>query len=804
MKRMLVNATQSDALRVAVAHGLQLIDLDIERPDFQQKKANIYKGRISSIEPSLGAVFVDYGEERHGFLPLKEISREYFLTETDPNEENIDIRSILKLGQELVIQVEKEERGNKGAALTTFISLAGSYLVLMPNNPRAGGISRRVETDDREHLKEAFSQLQIPEGMGLIIRTAGVGRSKEELEWDLNVLLRYWEAVKQAAIARPGPYLIHQESDVIIRAIRDYLRQDMQEIIIDESKAFERARHYVNQVRPDFANRLQLYSGALPLFSRYHIEEQIENAYQREVQLPSGGSLVIDHTEALVAIDINSSRATKGSNIEETAFNTNLEAAEEISRQLRIRDIGGLIVIDFIDMLQSNHQREVENCLRNALRQDRARIQIGRISRFGLLEMSRQRLGSSLRRSSRITCPQCDGQGSIRTIESLVHSIINLIQEQAAKAEQVQLQVMLPVDIATYVMNEKRDQIQQIEQQTQADIMIIPNPALQSPQYQIKKFKDKDRTSISYEVIRQQQLKGNQGVRKKTSTTKTTEPAIKEFLTKTATVPPPTRKKPGSGIIKRLWEVVLGTEKDMTEEKPALTQASLPPSQTAPAAAPLSTPRQPRHKRHRTHNTSSNRGENPNRADNQNRSDLSNRSENLNRADNSNRAESSKRTENQNRSDISNRDEDQNRTDHLSRAESYNRSDNQNRTDNPDRTERADRTDRPDSNNQRPPRRTERTERSERPTRNVQANRSVPSSKKEAEPVKEVVKEPEVTNKQAENQAPPAYTSPFAKSHSQLEQVVTKPDLPNPVPAPESNSFDQQNIPEPNPEKEKE
>lgn len=599
MKRMLINATQSDALRVAVVHGLQLIDLDIERPDFQQKKANIYKGRISSIEPSLGAVFVDYGEERHGFLPLKEISREYFLMDVDPNEENIDIRAVLKLGQELVVQVEKEERGNKGAALTTFISLAGSYLVLMPNNPRAGGISRRVETDDREHLKEAFNQLQIPEGMGLIIRTAGVGRSKEELEWDLNVLMRYWEAVKQAAIARPGPYLIHQESDVIIRAIRDYLRQDMQEIVIDDTTAYERARHYVNQVRPDFADRLQLYSGFLPLFSRFHIEEQIESAYQRDVQLPSGGSLVIDHSEALVAIDINSSRATKGSNIEETAFNTNIEAAEEIARQLRIRDIGGLIVIDFIDMLQTSHQRDVENCLRNALRQDRARIQIGRISRFGLLEMSRQRLGSSLRRSSRITCPRCDGQGSIRTVESLAHSIINLIQEQTAKTEQVQLQVMLPVDLATYIMNEKRAQLQQIEQQTQADIMIIPNPQFHSPHYQMRKVKEKNRTSISYEVIKQQQQKaGSQVVRKKTAVTKATEPAIKEFLTTATSVPPPPRKKSG-GIIKRLWDVVLGADSAPASEEKKI----LPPMAAAPSApaSPSASGGQPRHKRHRGH-----------------------------------------------------------------------------------------------------------------------------------------------------------------------------------------------------------
>lgn len=581
MKRMLINATQSDALRVAVVHGLQLIDLDIERPDFQQKKANIYKGRISSIEPSLGAVFIDYGEERHGFLPLKEISREYFLTDVDPNEENIDIRSVLKLGQELVVQVEKEERGNKGAALTTFISLAGSYLVLMPNNPRAGGISRRVETDDREHLKEAFNQLQIPEGMGLIIRTAGVGRSKEELEWDLNVLLRYWEAVKQAAIARPGPYLIHQESDVIIRAIRDYLRQDMQEVIIDDNIAYERARHYVLQVRPDFAERLQLYTGYLPLFSRFHIEEQIENAYQRDVQLPSGGSLVIDHSEALVAIDINSSRATKGSNIEETAFNTNIEAAEEIARQLRIRDIGGLIVIDFIDMLQTSHQREVENCLRNALKQDRARIQIGRISRFGLLEMSRQRLGSSLRRSSRLSCPRCDGQGSIRTVESLANSLLNLIQEQTAKNEQAQLQVMLPVDIATYLINEKRVQIQQIEQQSHADIMIIPNPQFHSPHYQIRKVKEKNRSSISYEVIKQQQQKtGGQVVRKKSAITKAAEPAIKEFLTTTTHVPPPARKKSG-GLIKRLWEAMVGTE---NEERKAVTSHSPTPTIPSPAA----------------------------------------------------------------------------------------------------------------------------------------------------------------------------------------------------------------------------
>lgn len=592
-KRMLITATQPDALRVAIAHGPELVDFYIERPDFQQKKSNIYKGPIINIEPSLGAVFVNYGEGRHGFLPLKEISREYFLKETDPNQE-VDIRSVLKLGQELVVQVEKEERGNKGAALTTFISLPGSYLVLMPNNPRAGGISRRVEMDDREHLKEAFNQLNIPEGMGLIIRTAGVGRSKEELEWDLNVLLRYWEAIKKAAIAKPGPYLIHQESDVIIRAIRDYLRHDMQEVIIDEPTAFERARNYVSQVRPDFLERLQLYTGFLPLFSRFHIEEQIEKAYQREVNLPSGGSLVIDHTEALVAIDINSAKATKGSNIEETAFNTNLEAAEEIARQLRIRDIGGLIVIDYIDMLQTSHQREVENCLRNALRQDRARIQIGRISRFGLLEMSRQRLGSSLRQSTRIPCPNCDGQGAIRTVESLALSIIHLLQEQTAKNEQAQLQVTVPVDIATYLLNEKRALLTQIEQQTQANIMIIPNAQLQSPHYHIRKVKEKNKNMISYDVVKQQKSAGQQAVKKKALAPKVTaEPAIKEFLTTTAASPPP-RKKTG-GLIKRLWEVVIGIEK----EHPSMEEKKSLPVITHSHPTPLPSTPIGKHKKHK-------------------------------------------------------------------------------------------------------------------------------------------------------------------------------------------------------------
>ncbi|WP_454901106.1 ribonuclease E, partial [Aggregatibacter sp.] len=418
MKRMLINATQKEELRVALVDGQRLFDLDIESPGHEQKKANIYKGKITRVEPSLEAAFVDYGAERHGFLPLKEIAREYFpadyVYQGRPN-----IRDIISEGQEVIVQVNKEERGNKGAALTTFISLAGSYLVIMPNNPRAGGISRRIEGDERLELKDALSSLDVPEGVGLIVRTAGVGKSPEELQWDLKVLLHHWEAIKQASESRPAPFLIHQESDVIVRAIRDYLRRDIGEILIDSPKVYEKAKAHIKLVRPDFINRVKLYQGEVPLFSHYQIESQIESAFQREVRLPSGGSIVIDATEALTAIDINSARSTRGGDIEETALNTNLEAADEIARQLRLRDLGGLIVIDFIDMTPVRHQREVENRIRDAVRQDRARIQISRISRFGLLEMSRQRLSPSLGESSHHVCPRCQGTGKIRDNESL-------------------------------------------------------------------------------------------------------------------------------------------------------------------------------------------------------------------------------------------------------------------------------------------------------------------------------------------------------------------------------------------------
>lgn len=567
--RMLVNATQPDQLRVATTADAILIDLNIEHPGQEQRKSNIYKGRISSIEPSLGAVFVDYGAERHGFLPLKEISPEYFVTSAEGKAfDELDIKKILREGQEIVVQVDKDERGTKGAALTTFISLAGCYLVLMPNNPDAGGISRRIEGEEREHLREVIDQLTVPEGMGVIIRTAGVSRSKEELEWDLQVLLRYWEAIKQAAVARPAPYLIHQESDVIIRAVRDHLRQDISEVIIDNQEAYQRAKDYIAQVRPDFIDHVKLYSDTMPLFSRFHIERQIEAAYQHEVRLPSGGSIVIDHTEALVAIDINSSRATKGGNIEETALQTNLEAADEIARQLRIRDIGGLVVIDFIDMTPTRNQREVENRLRDALALDRARIQVGRISRFGLLEMSRQRLRAALSISTENTCPRCEGRGSIRSVESVAISIIHLIQENASRSNAT-IQVQVPIDIATYLLNEKRDALKEIELQAKAQITIIPNKHLQSPHFQLKTSRDMGAAAPSYKQVRAPKVDAPSA--KPVIPPSISEPAISQYLTDTVHTPAP-RAKSSNGLIKRLWDMMFG-------EAPAAKQ----PAKATPA-----------------------------------------------------------------------------------------------------------------------------------------------------------------------------------------------------------------------------
>ncbi|UZD64444.1 ribonuclease E [Marinobacter sp. AN1] len=490
MKRMLINATHPEELRVALVDGQRLFDLDIESSTREQKKANIYKGRITRVEPSLEAAFVDFGADRHGFLPLKEISKEYFRKPPGQIEGKINIKEVVSEGQEVIIQVDKEERGNKGAALTTFISLAGRYLVLMPNNPRAGGISRRIEGEERAQLKEALNEVDVPKSMGIIVRTAGIGRTAEELQWDLNYLVATWEAITGAAKEHKAPRLLHQESNVIIRAVRDYLRQDIGEVLIDSAEVYENVLGFVRQVMPTFENKIKLYEDEIPLFSRYQIEAQIETAFQREVKLPSGGSIVIDPTEALVSIDINSSRATKGQDIEETALQTNLEAADEIARQLRLRDMGGLIVIDFIDMTPARNQREVEQRMRQALELDRARVQVGKISRFGLLEMSRQRLRPSLGETRSEVCPRCSGQGTIRGIESLALSIMRLIFEEASKDKTGEVRAVVPVSVATFLLNEKRKQLADIEARQQVEILVVPAAHMETPHFEILRVRD--------------------------------------------------------------------------------------------------------------------------------------------------------------------------------------------------------------------------------------------------------------------------------------------------------------------------
>lgn len=546
MKRMLINATQQEELRVALVDGQRLYDLDIESPGHEQKKANIYKGKITRIEPSLEAAFVDYGAERHGFLPLKEISREYFPPQYSA-QGRPHIKDVLREGQEVIVQVDKEERGNKGAALTTFISLAGSYLVLMPNNPRAGGISRRIEGDDRTELKEALSSLELPDGMGLIVRTAGVGKSADALQWDLAFRLKHWQAIKKAAEGRPAPFLIHQESNVIVRAFRDYLRPDIGEILIDNPKVLDLAKEHIASLgRPDFTSKIKLYSGEIPLFSHYQIESQIESAFQREVRLPSGGSIIIDTTEALTAIDINSARSTRGGDIEETAFNTNLEAADEIARQLRLRDLGGLIVIDFIDMTPVRHQREVENCLRESVLQDRARIQISRISRFGLLELSRQRLSPSLGESSHHVCPRCGGTGTIRDNESLSLSILRLIEEEALKENTHEVHAIVPVLIASYLLNEKRKAVNAIEKrQGGVRAIIVPNDQMQTPHYAVLRVrKGEEAPTLSYLLPQLHEAEMIQPAEEPAAERKRHEhPALAAFVMPT---PPLASKKPDS------------------------------------------------------------------------------------------------------------------------------------------------------------------------------------------------------------------------------------------------------------------
>ncbi len=578
MKRMLFNATQPEELRVALVDGQRIYDLDIETSHRVSKKANIYKAKITRVEPSLEAAFVDYGAERHGFLPLKEISRSYFDKSADSGPGKVNIKDVVREGQELVIQVTKEERGNKGAALTTFISLAGRYSVLMPNNPRAGGVSRRIEGAERSEARDALSALDIPSDMGLIIRTAGLGKNIEELQWDLDYLISLWRSIDEAAQKKPAPFLIYQESSLITRAIRDYLRNDIVEIIIDEPKIYQQACDFMSQVMPHNLNKVKQYSDPVPLFTRYQIESQIESAFQREVRLPSGGALVIDHTEALISIDINSARATKGSDIEETALNTNLEAADEVARQLRLRDLGGLVVIDFIDMGPSRNQREVENRLRDALKVDRARVQVGRISRFGLLEMSRQRLRPSLGESSQNVCPRCSGQGTIRGVESLSLSILRVLEEEAMKENTAQVVAQVPVDVASFLLNEKRDVLSDIEKRQQIKVMLIPNMNLETPHYEVQRLREddlpEDDQRHSYEMVKKLDTSANASATGKEAHKPAEIPAVKSVAPATPRPPSSTTETEQPGLVVKLWKALFaaGEDKEKVEQaaqKPA-------------------------------------------------------------------------------------------------------------------------------------------------------------------------------------------------------------------------------------------
>lgn len=570
MKKMLINATQPEELRVALVDGQRLYDLDIENRTRTQKKANIYKGKITRVEPSLEAAFVDFGAERHGFLPLKEIAPEYFSKKGKAGDSS-KIKDLVKEGTEIIIQVDKEERGNKGAAITSYISLAGRYMVLMPNNPKAGGISRRIEGDDRSQLRDAINELVIPAGMGVIVRTAGVGRSSEELQWDLNYLVQLWEAITKAGEEFRAPTLLFQESNVIVRAVRDYLRDDIDQVLIDSPEAHREASDFVGLVMPQYRDRIKLYEDSIPMFNRFQIEAQIETAFQREVRLPSGGSIVIDPTEALVSIDINSAKATRGGDIEETALQTNLEAADEIARQLRLRDMGGLVVIDFIDMLASKNQRLVENRIRDALAIDRARVQVGKISRFGLLEMSRQRLRPSLGETSAIVCPRCTGQGIIRDTKSLALSILRLLEEEAIKDRSAEVRAHVPLDVAAYLLNEKRIALATIEANARVRVLVIPNPNMETPHFDVQRLRDDEVSGtreVSYKVdvavpdtdlfnVEDAKAKAPEAAVKSIAPTQAPAPAPKAEKTPEAKKPRRDNRKKQHKKTKSLWQKIV-------------------------------------------------------------------------------------------------------------------------------------------------------------------------------------------------------------------------------------------------------
>jgi ribonuclease E len=576
MKRILINAVHQEELRVAMVDGQRLFDLDIDTPAREQKKGNIYKGKITRVEPSLEAVFVEYGSERQGFLPLKEVAKSYFKdAQNSENSDRINVQDVLSVGQELVVQVEKEERGNKGAALTTFISLAGRYLVLMPNSPRAGGISRRIEGDDRAELQEALRQLEVPEGMGMIVRTAGVGKHVEELQWDLEYLVQLWSAIDTATNERSAPFLVYQESNIIIRALRDYLRKDIGEILVDSPEVYQTGYDFMRMVMPHELSKFKLYQDKVPLFTRYQVESQIDTAFRHEVRLPSGGALVIDPTEALISIDVNSARANKGGDIEETAFNTNLEAAEEIARQLRLRDLGGLVVIDFIDMTPTRHQREVENRLREHLKVDRARVQVGRISRFGLLEMSRQRIRPSLGDSHQEVCPRCAGLGHIRGVQSLGLSVLRIIEEEANKDLVSQLVIQLPVGVATFMLNEKRMQLDAIERRSNVKLLLIPNPHLETPHYEIERIKQgNERSESSHNMMNKPEAETYDELREKPALER---PAV-TGVSPAAPAPVMKKEEAKPSLLKRLLSVLAGGTKEETVEKEETKPSSKSPA----------------------------------------------------------------------------------------------------------------------------------------------------------------------------------------------------------------------------------
>lgn len=639
MKRMLINATQSEELRVALVDGQKLYDFDIEIPSKEQKKSNVYKGIVTRVEPSLEAAFVNYGVDKHGFLPFKEISPNYLQTDSGGNAKHSEIKDVLKEGQELVVQIDKEERGNKGVALTTYVSLAGTYLVLMPNNPKVGGISRRIDGETRNDLRDAMADLEIPEDMGLIVRTAGCGKSTEELQWDLNYLLQLADAIARSAEEQVAPFLIFQESNVIIRALRDHLRNDIDEILIDKESSFKLVNNFLKQVMPNFLHKAKLYSDSVPLFNRYQIEFQIEMAYGRDVSLASGGSIVIDHTEALTSIDINSARATKGSDIEETALNTNLEAADEIARQLRLRDLGGLFVIDFIDMMANKNQRAVEKRLSDALKIDRARIQTSRISRFGLLEMSRQRIRPSLVESTQLPCPRCKGQGAIRNVESVSLAVLRVIEEEAMKKDTEKVVVHLPIKCATFLLNEKRQVIFQIEKRLQVGIVILPSKHLETPAYNIERIKPLDVADekTSYQQLQKEEITTPDFAMQ--SVAKTQQAAVKYFL-------PDSPAPKGSEVAKKLdflkhvWLKLTGRSQSEKEQKKSPQQ-------------------RPPQRHNRQHNSNDRRPRQPNRSQHGNNRNNNQNNANAvqgNSAENANKQEGSSTNDNNDKPERSNSD----------------------------------------------------------------------------------------------------------------------------------------------------